>query len=95
MKKKITIRYELNKRVKARVIKDVQSYPVYIKIIACRNNTKFRSIFYSEYYSDQDFERIEKNTKEIEDFLKITERIISGGEFDPSKLFIRTKIPNQ
>ncbi|MBF7093587.1 hypothetical protein IUY40_18815 [Flavobacterium sp. ALJ2] len=55
---KITVKHYLNTNSKPYVINKESYYSIYILLTAKRQNTKFKSIAFNEFYSENDFEQI-------------------------------------
>ena len=64
---KITVKHYLNTNLKPYVINKENYYSIYMLVTVNRKNTKIKSLAFSEYYSEKDFEEI-INPNNKEDF---------------------------
>lgn len=71
---KITVKHYLNTNSKPYVINGESYYSIYILLTAKRQNTKFKSIAFSELYCEKDFEDV-MNSEDREDKKLINEEI--------------------
>ncbi len=62
---KITVKHYLNTNLKPYIINGEKYYSIYALITVNRQNTKVKSVFYNEYYTEKDFSEImDKTNKE-------------------------------
>lgn len=73
---KITVKHYLNTNLKPYIINGEKYYSIYSLVTVNRQNTKVKSVFYNEYYTEKDFTEIMDKTNK-EDFENIDNEVIT------------------
>lgn len=93
--RKITIEHYLNKKLKPRYfVSDLPCFPLYVRVSYGRRNERFKSVWITEYYNDEDIQRediralIDFESKVIKSLIDISEREKPSDRYTYDKKYV-------